>query len=77
MYLHKEVGIRDLSFNVSEPLNLQGALRKPHSALRGVVLAQLLLFSSHRPIPTGGTGMIHQHLLCCPAQLSIVQAQHP
>lgn len=36
-YLYKEVGIRDLSFNASEPLNLQGALRKPQSDLRGVV----------------------------------------
>lgn len=36
-YLHREVGIRDLSFNASEPLSLLGALWKAHNALRGVV----------------------------------------
>lgn len=36
-YLHREVGIRDLSYSASEPFSLLGALWKPHNALRGVV----------------------------------------
>lgn len=75
-YLYKEIGIRDLSFNAS--LNPRGALRKPHSALRGVVpgasgpTAAVFILQTH---PNRMVGMIQQNLLYCPVQPSVVQAQ--
>lgn len=62
--------IKGLSFNVSEPLSLEGSHTVLSEGLCQVLLAQLVLSSSDRPIPAGWTGMIQQPLLCCPVQPS-------